>query len=111
MRIFLAALVFTIYTATLKAQPPAPGYEIKATTDYKNVQIYLGNYYGKSKLVVDSAMADSKGVAVFKGEKKFKHIYSKYSSIKKIFIPEEYKDVDQYLKENKHDSNIFKTLN
>jgi hypothetical protein len=70
MRIFLAALVFTTCIATLKAQSPATGYEIKATTDYKNVQIYLGNYYGKGKLVVDSAMADSKGVAVFKGEKK-----------------------------------------
>jgi DNA primase len=47
--------------------------------------------------------------AGYKGEKRFKHIYQKYSSIKKIFIPEEYKDVDQYLRENK-DNNIFKTL-
>ena len=70
MRIFLAALIFTVCTTTIKAQQPPPGYEITITTDYKNVQMYLGDYYGKRKLLADSAMADSKGVAVFKGTTK-----------------------------------------
>lgn len=32
--------------------------------------MYLGNYYGKRKLLADSAMADSRGTAIFKGEKR-----------------------------------------
>jgi hypothetical protein len=71
MRILLAALIFTIFAAPIKAQQKLPpGYEITVTTDYKNVQIYLGDYYGQGKQIADSAIANSKGVAVFKGEKK-----------------------------------------
>ena len=68
-KLFLAFFIFAC-TATLKAQQVPGGYEIKVTTDYKNVQLYLGNYYGKRKLLADSAMADGKGTAIFKGEKK-----------------------------------------
>lgn len=68
-KLFLAFFIFAC-TATLKAQQIPGGYEIKVTTDYKNVQLYLGNYYGKRKLLADSAMADGKGTAIFKGEKK-----------------------------------------
>jgi thiol-disulfide isomerase/thioredoxin len=69
MRIFLAAVIFTFCTTLLNAQQQ-PGYEIKITTDYKNVKMYLGNYYGKRKFLADSTMADSKGVAVFRGAEK-----------------------------------------
>ena len=69
MRILVTAFFFIAFTATLKSQQ-LPGYEIKVTADYKNAQVYLGNYYGKRKLLADSAMADSKGLAIFKGEKK-----------------------------------------
>ncbi|MEP6683893.1 MAG: redoxin domain-containing protein [Parafilimonas sp.] len=70
MRIVLAALIFTFSSVSLKAQQASTGYQITVTTDYKDVQIYLGDYYGKRKLLADSAKANSKGVAVFKGDKK-----------------------------------------
>ena len=71
MRILFLAFSFLTCIATLKAQQVPGGYEIKISTDYKNVQIYLGNYYGKRKLLADSAMADGKGTAIFKGTKTF----------------------------------------
>ncbi len=70
MRIFLSSVLFTICGITVKAQQPLPGYEIKITTDYKNARMYLGDYYGKNKLLADSAMSDNKGIAVFKGKTK-----------------------------------------
>src|ERR1044072_2597477 len=69
MRILLVAAICLFCTNVIKAQQ-LPGYEINVTTNYKNTQIYLGDYYGKRKLLADSAMADSKGVAVFKGANK-----------------------------------------
>lgn len=73
MRIFFAA--FLLFTCTIKifAQQTKSGYEIKVTTNYKNAQLYLGNYFGKRKQLADSAIANSQGVAIFKGEKKFAH--------------------------------------
>src|SRR3954466_4698876 len=70
MRIFFAALL--LFTCTIKvfAQQAKPGYEIKVTTNYKSAQLYLGNYFGKRKQLVDSAVADSQGTAIFKGGKK-----------------------------------------
>lgn len=68
MRIFLAAAI-CLFCTSLKAQLQ-PGYEIKATTDFKNAKMYLGTYYGKNKRLSDSAMADANGQAVFKGAKK-----------------------------------------
>lgn len=70
MRIFFVGLITIIFATTLYAQPSKPGYEITATTDYKNATVYLGDYYKKNRLVVDSAKANSNGVAVFKGSKK-----------------------------------------
>ncbi len=70
MRIFFAALLLFIFTTTTFAQQTKTGYEIRVTTDYKNAQIYLGNYFGKRKQLADSAIADAKGTAVFKGAKK-----------------------------------------
>jgi hypothetical protein len=70
MRILFLVFFFLACITTLQAQQIPGGYEIKVTTDYKNVQMYLGNYYGKRKLLADSAMADNKGIAIFKGEKK-----------------------------------------
>lgn len=73
MRNFLAAVIcilFLAFNQPLKAQANAKGYEITATTDFKNVKIYLGSYYGKRKILVDSAIANTKGVAIFKGDEK-----------------------------------------
>jgi hypothetical protein len=70
MRILFLAFFFLASIATLQAQQIPGGHEIRVTTDFKNVQMYLGNYYGKRKLLADSAMADNKGTAIFKGEKK-----------------------------------------
>lgn len=70
MRIFFAGCISIISAITVNAQQSKPGYEITATTDYKNATIYLGDYYKKSRLVVDSAKANANGVAVFKGTQK-----------------------------------------
>jgi len=70
MRIFFAVTISIICTISINAQQPPPGYQITVTTNYKNAQIYLGDYYGKRKLLADSAIANNKGVAVFKGDKK-----------------------------------------
>ncbi len=70
MRIFLASLMLMLCTLSLTAQQLQPGYEITVTTNFKNAQIYLGDYYGKHRLLADSAVANNKGTAVFKGNKK-----------------------------------------
>jgi len=71
MRIFFAGLISLITTTALPAQQQSkPGYEIMATTDYRNTTVYLGDYYKKSRVVVDSATANSNGVALFKGSSK-----------------------------------------
>lgn len=70
MRILLVALLLLIISTSLPAQQPPPGYEIKVTTNYKNSKLYLGDYYGKRKLLADSAMSDGNGLAIFKGDKK-----------------------------------------
>jgi hypothetical protein len=69
MRIFFAALLFSICSISIQAQE-MPGYNIQVTTDFKNVRMYLGDYYGKRKLLADSALADKNGLTVFKGDKK-----------------------------------------
>src|SRR5438552_3442926 len=47
------------------------GYEIKVTlTPYKNCWVYLGSYYGKNKILADSAWFNEKSEAVYKGDKK-----------------------------------------
>lgn len=71
MKLIIVALVFTFFSFPVIAQQSQPGYYITVTTDYKNAKIYLGDYYGKRKLLADSAMSNEKGVAVFNGDKKF----------------------------------------
>ncbi|MBM3416586.1 MAG: DUF5106 domain-containing protein [Bacteroidetes bacterium] len=47
------------------------GYEIKVTfKPFKNQYIYLGHYFGKTYPIIDSALLNDKGEAVFKGTKK-----------------------------------------
>ncbi|MBA2499009.1 MAG: DUF5106 domain-containing protein [Chitinophagaceae bacterium] len=49
-------------------QVNAQGYEIKVKlTPFKNQYIYLGSYYGKQLPIVDSALLNDEGEAVFKG--------------------------------------------
>jgi thiol-disulfide isomerase/thioredoxin len=67
---FFAAILLFACATEIFAQQIKPGYEIKATTDYKNAQIYLGNYFGKHKQLADSALSNSQGTAIFKGSKK-----------------------------------------
>lgn len=62
-------------TATPKpaAQKPVPakGRNISITlTPLKNTKVYLGSYFGKSKVLVDSAYLDEKSHGVFKGPSK-----------------------------------------
>lgn len=58
-------------TQTATKQPVVAGRNIAITlTPFKNTKVYLGSYYGKNKVLVDSAVLgpDSKGV--FKGNTK-----------------------------------------
>lgn len=68
------ALLMMIHATAQSNTAPATdtaGYHITATVaPFKNVQLYLGSYYGKYKTLTDSAMADASGTAVFKGNKK-----------------------------------------
>lgn len=73
MRNFFKAVIFISFLVcnqSAKAQNATNGYQITATTNYKNALVYLGSYYGKRKILVDSSVSNSKGVAVFKGDKK-----------------------------------------
>lgn len=64
----LATILLIVITTPLFAQE---GYEIKVTfKPFKNQYIYLGHYFGKQYPIVDSALLDANGVAVFKGNKK-----------------------------------------
>ncbi|HEY9362440.1 MAG TPA: DUF5106 domain-containing protein [Chitinophagaceae bacterium] len=47
------------------------GYKINVTLKpFKNQYIFLGHYYGKQLPIIDSALLNEKGEAVFKGDKK-----------------------------------------
>src|SRR4029077_1294240 len=47
------------------------GYAVNAVLKpYKNCWMYLGTYYGKNKILADSAWFNEKSEAVFKGNKK-----------------------------------------
>ena len=79
MRNFTVLLSFFIVTITASAQTgkakPAvkkeDGYHIDAVIKpYKNCWMYLGSYYGKNKILVDSAYFNANSQAIFKGNKK-----------------------------------------
>lgn len=54
------------------AKPAAnSGHNIKITLNpIKNAKVYLGSYYGKSKILADSVLLDDKSTGFFKGAKK-----------------------------------------
>lgn len=57
--------------AQSNAKTESTGYEIKSTIlPYQNSKMYLGSYYGKNKVLVDSTVFDEKATGVFKGQKK-----------------------------------------
>ncbi|HEX4876223.1 MAG TPA: thioredoxin-like domain-containing protein [Chitinophagaceae bacterium] len=59
-----------LWAATTVAQEK-PGYEIKVTfKPFKNQNIYLGHYFGKSYPIIDSVKLNDKSEAIFKGSKK-----------------------------------------
>lgn len=67
----LAPAFFLLFSATLFAQKPTNGYEIKVTLKpFKNQYIYLGHYYGKSLPIIDSVKLNEQSTGVFKGPKK-----------------------------------------
>lgn len=81
MRRFLFTLTAITVTAGLFAQQPAKpgtakpviakGRNISITlTPLKNCKVYLGSYYGKAKVLVDSAYLNEKSQGVFKGNSK-----------------------------------------
>src|SRR5204863_479505 len=86
MKNLTALFLFSILVATTSAQTgpakPAPkttdnGYLVNAVIKpYKNCWMYLGSYYGKSKILVDSAYFNDKSEGIFKGATKLpKGIY------------------------------------
>ncbi|MBS1730490.1 MAG: DUF5106 domain-containing protein [Bacteroidetes bacterium] len=61
-----------VYSKNLQDSLPAKnGYYIPITlTPYKNAKIYLGTYYGKNKILVDSCMLNEKSEGLFSGSAK-----------------------------------------
>lgn len=55
---------------SISAQVENTGHNISLATKYPDSTIFLGSYFGKKLIVIDSIQADNKGVATFKGEKK-----------------------------------------
>ena len=84
MKLIVAIVVFISFWSVTVAQNNAAekkstttsvnsanGYEIKVTLQpYKNCRMYLGSYYGKNKILADSAWFNEKSEATFKGENK-----------------------------------------
>ncbi len=80
--IFLGFIAISLFAAAqtnagqIKVKTPtitnkADGYTINAEIKpFKNCWMYLGSYYGKNKILVDSAFFNNNSEAVFKGEKK-----------------------------------------
>ncbi|MBX2931566.1 MAG: redoxin domain-containing protein [Chitinophagaceae bacterium] len=58
-------------TKPVKTTQPTAGRNIPITlTPYKNCWIYLGSYYGKTKVLADSTWLNEKSEGVFKGDEK-----------------------------------------
>src|SRR5215831_16528951 len=85
MKVFFACTLFFAVCISALAQGsskntvknPSPSktelnaYEIKVTLlPFKNCWMYLGSYYGKNKILADSAWFNEKSEATFKGDKK-----------------------------------------
>ncbi|MBV9989605.1 MAG: DUF5106 domain-containing protein [Chitinophagaceae bacterium] len=76
MRLFLlSACLFAGASGAFSQAKPAPaapkGRNISITlTPLKNTKVYLGSYYGNSKVLADSAYLDEKSHGVFKGPTK-----------------------------------------
>jgi len=66
--------LFMVLAAAAQTKPPAPaasGHAISITlTPYKNCEIYLGSYFGKGKILSDSAHLNEKSQGVFRGKTK-----------------------------------------
>ena len=99
MRNFIGAALFilvSIFHLPVKAQTATNGYEITASTDYKNAKLYLGSYYGKRKILVDSAIANTKGIAIFKGNSKLQQGIYFLVSPEKVILFEMLMDSSQH---------------
>lgn len=68
MKSIFSAIVFTLFTISVFAQS---GYKITVNIEgVKDSMLYLANHYGDKQYIKDSAMANSKGTAVFQGKEK-----------------------------------------
>jgi thiol-disulfide isomerase/thioredoxin len=62
------------YLASVSAQqvlPPGLGHEVTIKSNYKNVTVYIGAYYGRLKTLVDSVTSDENGIGRFAGPDKW----------------------------------------
>ncbi|MDE3234364.1 MAG: DUF5106 domain-containing protein [Bacteroidota bacterium] len=67
----IALFLFAFQLASAQQKTTANGRNIAITlTPFKNTKVYLGSYYGKSKIIADSAWLDDKSKGVFKGNTK-----------------------------------------
>ena len=69
----IAGLIISIglWAQPVKKPAPAPVKNIMITlAPLKNCKVYLGSYYGKGKILSDSAMLNDKSTGVFKGNTK-----------------------------------------
>lgn len=73
--LFIVLLFLSFYISNIHAQTTLTagdaGYEIETQIlPYKNTKMYLGSYYGKNKVLVDSTLFNEDAKGVFKGDKK-----------------------------------------
>ena len=71
MRHRFPIFITAIFICTnLFAQNDNKGYAITLVTNYPDSTLFLGSYYGKKMIVIDSIKANEKGEAVFTGDTK-----------------------------------------
>lgn len=77
--------------------PEQEAYHIDITlTPYKNVPVYLGTYYGKSKILVDTCMLNEKSEGVFTGPQKLEEGIYFLVSPERVFLFEFLMDSAQH---------------
>lgn len=65
----ITSLVLVFFTCTLLAGQSETGYHIQVRIDgYEQEQLFLGQHYGDKQYLLDTVVADSKGIFHFQGE-------------------------------------------
>lgn len=71
MTMRLSVFIASLFLSTSLFAQAGNACEITIRTNYPDSTIFLGSYYGKKMIVIDSVTANSKGEAIFSRDKKF----------------------------------------